>query len=182
MGKWQPAVVGAAIGLVVGAAIATGIFLYVGNRDADRRQAMALAAGYARGLARSLSAGKPGTTEGDEEEAKIEELGKDFVADLERNRLASAYRVTSAAFQKRTERKMFDELVGKHPELTDLTSDESDGEHKVRKLADGKGYDYFFTGKQAGAFSGGKLVNVALTFVREGSEWRVEQIEITVMK
>jgi hypothetical protein len=113
-----------------------------------------------------------------DEEAKILDLGKGFVADLENNRLASAYRTTSAAYQQKVERKMFDEEVNKFRELRNLVSISTYREQKARRSADAKFWEYYFTGQISGAVAGKNVVNIALTFAKDGAEWRVQDVEI----
>jgi hypothetical protein len=110
-----------------------------------------------------------------EEAQAVKQVGKDFVVDLERDRLASAFGSTSAAFQKRTERKAFDDLVAQHAEVRTLIQVPEFREEKVKKLTADKGYDYYFT---APMFGSNKLVNVALRIVKEDNEWKVDDVEI----
>jgi hypothetical protein len=109
------------------------------------------------------------------EEEKIKQLGKEFVEDLEKDRVASAYRSTSAAFQKRTERKAFDEMVEKNPQLKGLIQLDVWRQQKVKKLSGDKGYEYYFTGTVLGT---NMLVNISLVLIAEGSEWKVDDVEI----
>jgi hypothetical protein len=119
------------------------------------------------------------------EEEKVKQAGKGFVEDLEKDRLASAYRATTAAYQKRTERKAFDELVEKSPEVRSLSTFEQSRQEKVRRVAADKDYEYYFTGLHLGTgphLGNNRLVNIALKLVEEGGEWKVDDVEIRVGK
>jgi cell division protein FtsB len=113
------------------------------------------------------------------EEEKVKQLGKEFVEDLEKDRVASAFRSTSAAFQKRTERKAFDEMVEKSAELKGLIQVEQFRQQKVKKLSGDKGYEYYFTGQ---TFQTSKLVNISLVLINDSGEWKVDDVEIRVAK
>lgn len=118
------------------------------------------------------------------EEAEVLAFGKNFVEDLEQNRLTSAYRLTSPEFQKETERKAFNELVEKYPKLNQLEN-VSHRQEKVRKSADGKEWEYYCTAREfhesqiGGAAPGlGPRVNFSLTIAKDGTTWRVTSLEI----
>jgi hypothetical protein len=114
------------------------------------------------------------------EEEKVKQVGKEFVVDLEKDRVASAYRSTSTSFQKRTERKAFDELVEKYPQVRDLAQADSWRQEKIKKLSNKKGYEYYFTTYIS--TSATKTFNLTLTMVDEGGEWKVDDLEIRVAK
>jgi hypothetical protein len=114
------------------------------------------------------------------EEEKVKQVGKEFVEDLEKDRVASAYRSTSTPFQKRTERKAFDELVEKYPQVRELAQVEGWRQEKTKKLPNKKGYEYYFTTYMVSAPT--KTFNVTLTIVDEGGEWKVDDLEIRVAK
>jgi hypothetical protein len=196
-------------GLAVGGALVSGILLFVLNEQRKRYQAevetlqaeverLTLPQTAADGLARLATSGlnavvgssAPGSQpQVDSEEAKALEFGKAFVADLENNRLASAYRSTSASFQKQTERKAFDEMIAKNPGIRNLASDPTTREHKVRKSSDGEGYEFYCTARDLGGHSGqprvaigfgvGKLLNIALMLTQENGALKVAELEIT---
>lgn len=127
------------------------------------------------------------------EETEVLECGIGFVADVEQNRLASAYRSTSAAYQKQVERKVFDAMIEKHgiKPLETITH----RQHKVTKLPGGKGYEFYCTARELNAreFGGpralnlndpgvGPRVNFALTISSENGAWKISTLEITVEK
>lgn len=113
------------------------------------------------------------------EEVKVNEIGKGFVADLENNRVAAAYRSMSDGFQKKTERKDFDALVAKFPGLRRLSA--FSREQKTRKNND-KSWEFYFTSQDTQGFVGKNLVNLALTIAKDGDEWRIDELEITAEK
>ena len=127
------------------------------------------------------------------EEAQVLAFGKAFVSDIEENRLASAYRATSAAYQKQVERKAFDEMIEKQP----IRKLELPNHHqtKVRKSADGKEYEFYCTARELnsrdpigprsfGTDSAGVglRVNFALTIGMENGAWKVNSVEIKLEK
>jgi hypothetical protein len=119
-----------------------------------------------------------------DEEEKVTLTANQFVADLEKGRLASAYLSTSGAYQKRTARKAFDELMEAQPILKKLVTTEPWSEHKIKKLPKGKAYNYYLTSPELG--SGGPLgpnvLNMTLRLIDEEGEWKVDEIEIRVTK
>jgi hypothetical protein len=120
--------------------------------------------------------GKPKLTD---EEAKVTLAANEFVADLEKGRLASAYLSTSGAYQKRTARKAFDELMEAQPILKKLVEIEPWREHKIKKLPKGKAYEYYLTCAELG---GSNVLNMTLRLIDEEGEWKVDEIGIKVTK
>jgi cell division protein FtsB len=119
-----------------------------------------------------------------DEEEKVTLTANEFVADLEKGRLASAYLLTSGAYQKRTARKAFDELIEAQPILKKLAKTEHLREHKIKKLPKGKGYEYYLTSAELGNGSplGPNVLNLTLRLIDEEGEWKVDEIEIRVTK
>jgi cell division protein FtsB len=119
-----------------------------------------------------------------DEEEKVTLTANEFVADLEKGRLASAYLSTSDTYQKRTARKAFDELVEAQPILKKLAKTEHLREHKIKKLPKGKAYEYYLTSAELGNGDalGPNLLNMTLRLIDEEGEWKVDEIEIKVTK
>lgn len=115
------------------------------------------------------------------DEIKVDELGKGFIADLESNRVLSAYKTMSDDYQKKTERKDFDALIAKFPGLRRMNSSSYPREQKIRKHND-KSWEFYFTGRDAQGAFGKNLVNLALTISKDGDEWRINELEITAEK
>jgi hypothetical protein len=177
------------IGLVVGAAAASGGFILYMQQQ-SRAQAAALAANpgmLVKDMMNQLPANplnaiapviRPNAAASDEE-AKILELGKEFISDLETNRLASAYRTMTGIYQHNVDRAAFDANILKVPGLRRLNAVNGARDQKVRKNAEEKSYRYYFTGRDMIAPAGKEMVNVSLTWVKDGNDWRVTDMEIT---
>ena len=116
------------------------------------------------------------------EEQKVVDLCLEMIKDLEKNRLSSVYRLTSDPYQKKNERKMFDQkLMPYRFHLQNLEQDESKREYKIAKLIGDKGFDFYFTGQEKrGAFGeGGRVINITFTLVLEQADWRIDELEVT---
>jgi hypothetical protein len=172
-----PAILAGLIGLVVGGVAAGSILGFLLVRQQARHEAELAAVNAGTQPIKDLRDGiavfnPPKPNEADPEERQVTKFGTEFVEDLENNRLASAYRVMSTEYQKKTERAMFDEMVTSLPGLR--TIGDYDRKPKTRKLQDGK-WDFYFTGTERNTF---KKVNVTLTVARMKEDWRVEELEI----
>ena len=169
------------IGMAVGGAIASGVFLWLMHKQEQQHAAeIAVLAGNRR-AGPDESAPKRNENKYTPEEKKIVELCLDLVKDFEKNRLSSIYRNTTAAYQNKTERKIFDERFAIYQRtLQRLLPAESERDYKLTKLSGDKGYDFYFTGKERGDFNGGaSVVNITFTMVQEQAEWRIDEVEIT---
>jgi hypothetical protein len=113
------------------------------------------------------------------DEERVKKVGGEFVGDLSRDSLASAYRSTTAAFQKRTERKAFDEMIEKTPQVKTMGTGGIKEPQRVKKSAGDKGYEYYYTAIDCGT---SKYVNISLTLLKEGDDWKVDDVEIRVGK
>jgi hypothetical protein len=113
------------------------------------------------------------------DEETVKKVGKDFVDDLARDSLASAYRSTSAAFQKRTERKAFEEMIEKTPQVKTMSTAGLNQPERVKKSAGDKGYEYYYTAFDLGM---GKYINISLILLKEGDDWKVDDMEVRVGK
>jgi hypothetical protein len=176
------------IGLVVGAAAASGGFLVY--MEQQRQAQVAALMANPNQLAKDIMNQLPGNplnaiapvmkpnAPANDEEAKILELGKEFVSDLETNRLASAYRTMTSIYQTNVDRGAFDANILKVPGLRRLSGALGARDQKVRKNAEEKSYRYYFTGRDTQAPAGKEMVNVALTWVKDGGEWRAREMEI----
>jgi hypothetical protein len=184
--------VGLLMGIILGGGISSGIWYYVMRQRQAELEALRLA-GKTLGLVdtsfdsltgqinpnanQSLEGSNASSS--DSVSKEIENLGKAFVYDLEKNRLAAAYRSTSASYQKKTERKKFDEIIEAVPSIKGLSPIPSSRESKVRKMPGGKQYGYYFTGQFAMNLPF-HLVNVALIYAKsEDNEWQIEELEIS---
>ena len=127
----------------------------------------------------TLAKGPAKETKPTPEEEKVKQVGKSFVDDLAHDSLASAYRSTTAAFQKRTERKAFDEMIEKTPQVKSMYTTGVTQPERVKKSSGDKGYEYYYTAYETGSF---KLVNISLILVKDGDEWKVDDVEIRVGK
>lgn len=175
------------LGFLTAAAIAAVLYLVLIDQERDRilidlkaLQQGANPQDLLKGVVGDIQLPAPGVklTLGTPE-SKVMEVGKEFVKDIENNRLASAFRTLSSAYQAKLDRQKFDEMIAKVPQVRRLSSSIPSRDCKVRKLGEGKAYDFFFTGRDNYAESGKDLVNFALTFTQENGEWRVEEMEIT---
>jgi hypothetical protein len=161
--------------------------------DAAKAEAAALRAELAQVKALLNAPHSKDDAKPDSEEAKVLAFGKAFVADIEENRLASAYRSTSAAYQKQVERKAFDEMIEKHAvrKLEQPTHHQT----KVRKSPDGKEYEFYCTAHELnsrdplgpvafgpGSAGVGPRVNFALTVSSENGAWKANSVEIKLEK
>lgn len=179
--------------LVGGSAVAGGGYFYLQSQEQDQHQFGNLnfqQPGVIKNLQnlnphavvgdlkkKFLPDGRPGPEQDDM--SKILALGKEFVSDLEQNRLASAYRSTAEGYQASKTRPDFDEMVVKHPGLRRLNPALTSRVEKARKGADGKWWEYYFTGKDSAMATTKDMINVALTFTKGGSEWQIIEVEIT---
>src|SRR6185295_11833402 len=78
-------------------------------------------------------------------------VGKEFIELLRTKRSDKAYQLASASFQKKSfpqglpgaaEVRASDPLLNKYPAIMELEQTEH-RQHKLKKSADGKGYEYF---------------------------------------
>ncbi len=111
-----------------------------------------------------------------EEEVKVHDLCMGFIEDAEAKRLLAAYRVTSKAYQTKTPRMMFDEMINKVRLLRAFQQITVARSFRIRPSPEGKGYDFGYTidGGNLGAVSFVLLVSKG-----EGGEWRIDDVEIT---
>jgi hypothetical protein len=127
----------------------------------------------------TLTKGPAKETKPAPDEEKVKQAGTSFVNDLAQDSLASAYRSTTAAFQKRTERKSFDEMIEKTPQVKFMSTNGIAQPVRVKKITGDKGYEYYYTAYETGAF---KPVNISLILVKDGDEWKVDDVEIRLGK
>jgi len=181
------------VGLLIGAALTSGVFLILMRRQEARHQEQLAALrpksidlvnmlNSALGNSTDKAPQTAAATPADAEAAKVLAFGKAFVADLENDRLASAYRTTTATYQAKQQRKEFDEMVHKIVGVRRLIQQESDRESKVRKQADGTGHEFYFTGHDYQASGQNNRINLALVIVPEKDGFRVSELELTAEK
>jgi hypothetical protein len=164
-------------GLFIGAAIASGIFWILMLRQQARHDAQLVAVmaplNNAGDIVRS---GVPMFDMRESDESKVQKSGTEFVEDLENNRLPSAYRSMTPAFQMKTDRQAFDTRIAEYPMVRNLLY--GDRTTKVKRGADGQSYEYYMTATERNADSSKNKVNFFLSIVRVNDEWRVAEFEI----
>lgn len=121
----------------------------------------------------------PKTTAAD----KVKALGKEAVEDLAKGRLIGFYDGTSAAFRKKTDLKKFDEQMkadNGFKLLTQMSSKSGKTEDHAAKALQAPGkWRYYYTGIiNYGGSTRPDRVNIALTFLEEDGEWRIDDIDI----
>jgi hypothetical protein len=162
-------------GLILGGGIASGVFLYLMHEQQLEHETALAALGVADNFNPLRGGSSP---KAHREEEAVKEIGKGFVADLEKNRLASAYRTTTGKYQGKIPRKEFDALVAKYPALRNLDSSTFSREYKASKMAGGTQYGFYFTGRVNSARN--ELLNVALILVQVDGDWRVDDVEVAI--
>jgi len=194
------------VGMVIGGVVASAVFLLLMHRQQqdhiDEIAALKLAADEVVGLKaivgqnllNPFGANDPAKGNGNKptpeqkksdskytpDEQKIVDLCQDLVRDFEKNRMSSVYRLTSATYQKQTDRKMFDAKFAKDQMfLQGLTQLEKDRDHKLTKLSGDKGYDFYFTARNP-SYVNQPLVNFTFTMIQENGEWRIDDVELSV--
>jgi hypothetical protein len=139
------------------------------------------------------------------DENKVMDVGKEFIQLLRANRSDKAYELTSASFQKEMyplglpeapEIRKSDPLTKKYPAILNLERIEH-RQHKLKKSADGKTYEYFCHAREirtgqatrvdpsadppidrtlsAGA---GPWIELTLTIIDESGAWKVDKLKV----
>jgi len=122
------------------------------------------------------AAGKPGETE----ESVALEQGKEWIADLEKDRVIKLYNSMTPELQKKQTRDVFEKTVHEAVPLTQLSNNTGTRDYKIRKSADGKKYEFYFTGQEL--FVPQRMVNVSIMMEKAGDAWLLGDIEIQVQK
>lgn len=166
------------VGAALGAAVTGAVFWVLMARQQVRHEAELAAVGLGAAGLDALRQAAPGGGKpaAPSEEAQAKKFGEGFVADLEANRLASAYRSMTSEYQKKTDRKTFDALIDGYPQVQKLWSSRTE---QVRKAAEGGGWEYYATCQEHGRAEPHNKVNFALILVKERDAWRVAELEIT---
>jgi hypothetical protein len=120
--------------------------------EAEAAKAEAAAAKTELALLKARLAGlEDGKIKDQSEENKVMDVGKEFIQLVRGNRSDKAYRLTSAAFQKKMyplglpdapELRKSDPLLTKYPAIMRLEGIQH-RQHKLKKSSDGKTYEYF---------------------------------------
>jgi hypothetical protein len=166
------------LGLLLGAAVA-GIGVYVlQQREIQRRLALEDARAAAQ-IADESIGGHMVPVNGSPVfvpfEDRIKKIGDALVDDLRADRLLSVYRFTTVAYQKKTPREQFDELVHKVGKLRSMEIVPSQRDSKVRKTEGGRKFEYYCTSKLTNQDG---VVNVSFVFVESNDDWRIDEIEL----
>lgn len=103
------------------------------------------------------------------EDDKVKKVVENFLEDLQKGRLTSAYRDTSAAFQKQTDRKAFDELIQKQHGITNPPQ----SEYKCRKLSKDGGFEVYVTSLVPFVVP----YNLTVRLIEEEGVWKVNEWE-----
>jgi hypothetical protein len=171
-------------GLILGgAAVAAVGYVHV-QRERARAEEAALAAANFQHASRTVqdflaggptqagpAAEKPAATDAD----KVKALGDESVEDLRQGRLLAVYRLTTKEFQGGTKWEDFEKKVTEVSQLRFVSPNLTSREAKVRKAADGDGYEYYCSA--TGGFTGN--VNVAIVFVPgDNGAWRIEDVRV----
>jgi hypothetical protein len=187
-GRLLPLVLGLVAGLVIGGGVASAVFLYL-LFDQQARYEVALAQAGAKPVqdALNLVGMNPLIPKGDNlnakkpasEESQVLEAGKAYIDDFEKHRLLKVYRATTPEFQKKNEQAKFIEEHDKLTYLRHLDSTSYTREERVRKLPKKKGYEFYFSGREAGFGSQGPRINVAMILVDVDGEWLIDDLVVT---
>jgi hypothetical protein len=114
-------------------------------------------------------------------EDKIKELGKELAEDLVKGRLAAVYQMTSPTFRKTTDRKAFEEQMTKNGGYKVLvaTADEKKPTEDFRVKAGQKPTKwYWYYTRTANYGFNTYRVNVAVVFIEDDGEWKIDELDI----
>jgi hypothetical protein len=131
----------------------------------------------ASGFGVNLPAGMKGNAKPESDAERVKALGDETVEDLRQGRLTAVYKLTTADYQKRVKREDFDKLLAEVTNIRQIYTMPLQRESKVRKAAEGEGYEYYCS-SGGNAFSG----NVVFSLVFEPGDagaWRISQFEVT---
>lgn len=106
---------------------------------------------------------------------KVKKAGDDSVDDLRQGRLLAVYNLTTPEYRNRVKREDFDKLIAEVQHVSGILP-LAHRESKVRKAAEGNGYEYYCSSGGNG-FGG----NVVFSFVFEPGDngvWRISQLEV----
>jgi hypothetical protein len=107
---------------------------------------------------------------------KVKALGDESVEDLRQGRLLAVYRLTTKEFQDRTKWEEFEKKFTAVSQLRLVSPNQASRESKIRKAADGDGYEYYCSA--TGGFNGN--VNFAIVFVPgDNGNWRIEDVQVS---
>jgi hypothetical protein len=158
-------------GLVVGAA-AVGVAATVHIRHEQARLLPAQEVQDFVGGLIATSGPSPSPSDAD----KVRKAGDDSVDDLRQGRLLAVYNLTTAEYRNRVKREEFDKMLAEVANLRLIFPSAQMRESKVRKAAEGDGYEYYCSSGGNG-FNG----NVVFSFVFEPGDngvWRIGQLEV----
>ena len=108
---------------------------------------------------------------------KVKALGDETVDDLRQGRLLAVYKLTTADYKNRAKREEFDKLVEDAQHVGAILPVAAHRESKVRKAAEGDGYEYYCS-----SLGNGFVGNVVFSFVFEPGDngaWRIGQFEVS---
>jgi hypothetical protein len=172
------------VGVVVGAvAVSAAATFYIQRERAKFNELLAFRdAGHAvqdlaTGFGVNLPAGMKGNAKPESDAERVKALGDETVEDLRQGRLTAVYKLTTADYQKRVKREDFDKLLADVTNLRQIYTVPVQRESKVRKAAEGEGYEYYCS-SGGNQFSG----NVVFSLVFEPGDngaWRIGQFEVT---
>jgi hypothetical protein len=108
---------------------------------------------------------------------KIKALGDESVDDLRQGRLLAVYRLTTKEYQAGKKREDFEKMMADVKSLGFIYANPLQRESKVRKAADGDGYEYYCSSEVVGAAAG----NVVFSFIfvpGDNNSWRISDVQV----